>query len=75
MAHQDGHYLLVWEEVSGSLPAPWVRACVSGAPNSERAPQGGAVASPSAQLQSGSQAARGAELIERRILGGAAALL
>eukprot|EP00969_Alexandrium_andersonii_P266545 11780536-Alexandrium_andersonii.AAC.1 len=23
MAHQDGHYLLVWEEVSGSLPAPW----------------------------------------------------
>eukprot|EP00969_Alexandrium_andersonii_P325976 14402854-Alexandrium_andersonii.AAC.1 len=42
MARQDGHYLLVWEEVPGSFPAPWTRACASGAPSSARVPQGGA---------------------------------
>eukprot|EP00969_Alexandrium_andersonii_P292960 12947981-Alexandrium_andersonii.AAC.1 len=31
LAHQDGHYLLVWEEAPDSLPAPWVQAAAGGA--------------------------------------------
>eukprot|EP00969_Alexandrium_andersonii_P275918 12195690-Alexandrium_andersonii.AAC.1 len=67
LANQDGHFLLVWEEVPNSLPQKW--ACVGAPTPQDRGvvPRGSAAHFPQPPQQGGHGAPGAPELVDRRI--------
>eukprot|EP00969_Alexandrium_andersonii_P262076 11585999-Alexandrium_andersonii.AAC.1 len=66
LAHQDGHYLPLWEEELNSLPERWAKAGTA-APKAKPPPKGGAVPRNQAPPQPGQAAQQEQEQINRRL--------